>query len=206
MTLICMYLHSALHRDGIIRISPMWKQKTTNKDFFFPSPLSSPHTDSLQHRSRHRDALSAVLSQQVSYLFTVLFSSSVFHQKIHTHYKHVNINNTPTVTHPHWHMQVNKILRCSVHAAVNHPVTPAHCLGCVRFDKAHITVVPPSDRIWEQVWAKGLTMKCQPPKGQIWAPRDGAYVKPLLSIADALSLKGQCGLIRKVMALLCREP
>lgn len=39
-------------------------------------------------------------------------------------------------------------------------------------------------------------------EGQICAWRAGAYVKPLLSIADALSLKGQSRLIRKVMALL----
>lgn len=146
-----------------------------------------------------------MLSQRVSYLFTSLFSCSVFFSmKIHMHrfkYKKKK-KNTITGTHLHCCMQVNKVLRCSIHRAVNHFVTQAHCLGCVHFDKVNITAVPPSDSIWDPVWAKGLTMKCQPPKGQIWVWRAGAYVKPLLSIADALSLKGQSRLIRKVMALL----
>lgn len=172
---------------------------------FFPQTPSPPHTQATLNITLHKDLLSRRCYCSKSVISSLLFFPALFFFPWKSICTVLNIKkkkNTITVTHLHCRMQVNKVLRCSIHRAVNHFVTQAHCLGCVHFDKANITAVPPSDSIWEPVWAKGLTMKCQPPKGQLWVWRAGAYVKPLLSIADALSLKGQSRLIRKVMALL----
>lgn len=43
VTLMRMHLHSALHRDGIISMSLLWKQKTSSANFFFfPKPPITP--------------------------------------------------------------------------------------------------------------------------------------------------------------------